>query len=468
MTDGAATGLRGGLNLGKINWFEFLAATAIGFVTNFLGDHPVNYLTHVTAWKDAPIKRPDLQALVWGKASGKISEDTYYAVMSDYGYDKDVADTEYNAIRQKPTPTEVIRYGFKEGLKSEEIAAQLRVLGFDSESAKKLVTTYEYLPSVSDLLTFSVRDVYTPDTIKKYGMDKEFPEPFVKDASKQGMSEETAKKYWVAHWTLPSIGSTYEMLHRLSSDRPDERFKQYEDMGLKKENLVTDVDTVKDLIRRQDIEPYWRDRLVALSYTPITRIDVRRMYNYGVFDEKDVYWAYRDLGYTDENAKKLTEFVKAQKTGGEKDLSMGYVKEAYALQLIDDKKVKEYLKNVGYQKDEADLIVKIWDFANTMSLVKEKIQTIHNMFKAGHITAEEAQAELDKLNIPSSMRDYIYSKMIRELSSSVKKPTKEDVHLFLKTGQISEDDAVKMLVWIGYENSLAQMFVNAWTGVKSS
>jgi len=152
----------------------------------------------------------------------------------------------------------------------------------------------KFLPPPSDLIRFSVRDVYYPEVIKKYGMDKEFPEKFVEEAKKLGMDEEVARKYWIAHWELPSISAVFEMLHRLPKDMPRERFKKYEEMGLKYENLITDVETVKDLIRRHDIEPYWRDRLVALSFNPITRIDIRRMYRLGVFTEEDVYWRYRE------------------------------------------------------------------------------------------------------------------------------------------------------------------------------
>lgn len=447
----------------KLNVFEFLSATAIGLALNFLGDHPLNYWFHIEAWDSLPVKFPDIQSLIYLRSAGMISDEQFYNVMQKYGYVQDNAEGLYWAMKQKMSAGEIVRYGFKNRLPEETIVNELKLAGYDEVTAKKLVNVYEYLPSVSDLIRFSVRDVYTPETIKKYGMDKEFPEKFVEDASKQGISKETARKYWIAHWELPSIGAVYEMLHRLPADKPRKRFKEYEEMGLSYENLVTDVDTVKDLIRRQDIEPYWRERLVALSYQPITRIDVRRMYRMGVFDEEDVYWAYRDLGYTPENARKLTEFVKKEKLESEKDLSMTYIREALELGLIEEDKALEYIKELGYTEDEAELILSIEKYKIEMDTLKEKIDTVRNFFLAGQITYDEAVRELDALNIPASMRDNLISRFVRQLSKERKKPSKTDIELFLKTGQISEDEAKQLLIWIGYDKVFAEMFVRAWT-----
>ncbi|GAH07018.1 unnamed protein product, partial [marine sediment metagenome] len=41
----------------------------------------------------------------------------------------------------------------------------------------------------------------------------------------------------------------------------------------------------------------------------LTRVDIRRMYKIGVITRAEVYESYLQHGYTDENAKRMTEFT---------------------------------------------------------------------------------------------------------------------------------------------------------------
>ena len=53
------------------------------------------------------------------------------------------------------------------------------------------------IPSISDLITFVVREVITPDEFYDW-------------AAKQGLSREWAENYWEAHWRLPSFENLRE------------------------------------------------------------------------------------------------------------------------------------------------------------------------------------------------------------------------------------------------------------------
>ena len=47
---------------------------------------------------------------------------------------------------------------------------------------------------------------------------------------------------------------------------------------------VIDTAELDMLLRAQDVMPFWRDRLTAIAYRPLTRVDVRRMYKQGVLN----------------------------------------------------------------------------------------------------------------------------------------------------------------------------------------
>ena len=84
---------------------------------------------------------------------------------------------------------------------------------------------------------------------------------------KAGLPEEQARNYWAAHWELPSAQMGYAMFQR----------------------RIIDHETLVMLLKSLDIMPFWRDKLIEMSYNPLTRVDVRRMYGLGVLSEEEVY-----------------------------------------------------------------------------------------------------------------------------------------------------------------------------------
>ena len=89
------------------------------------------------------------------------------------------------------------------------------------------------------------------------------------------MDKEVLQWYWRAHWELPSPTTGFEMLHRLHPDVLEVIGEKYKEMGLNPDDLKTDLDTLKELLKISDYPKYWRDRLAAISYSPLTRVDLR-------------------------------------------------------------------------------------------------------------------------------------------------------------------------------------------------
>jgi len=146
------------------------------------------------------------------------------------------------------------------------------------------------IPPLSDIVRMAVRDAWRDDVAGKYGYDQDYPQEFAANAQKLGLDPDWAKRYWRAHWELPSVNEVFEMLHRSS------------------ETGVTSAD-VEEYLRINDYPSYWRDKLLKISYEVFTRVDVRRMYKLGVLDRDGVKRAYLDLGYDETRAEKLTDFT---------------------------------------------------------------------------------------------------------------------------------------------------------------
>lgn len=207
--------------------------------------------------------------------------------------------------RERPNANEWIDLWRRGRVTEDRLFTELRRLGWldRNETANKIVLS-EAIPTFGDVIRFMVRDTENAAAVAQGELDKGFEANFAGQlkawATANGVSEDLARRYWRAHWQWISPTQGYEMIHRL---RP----------GVVDEKLVTTADDVRKVLEINDVAPAFLDRLIAISYSPLTRVDVRRAYEIGVLDEDDVRNAYLDLGYNEANADTLTQFTVAQK-----------------------------------------------------------------------------------------------------------------------------------------------------------
>lgn len=161
---------------------------------------------------------------------------------------------------------------------SETLLTQLGYSGFDQ---KIIRTAAAFLPGPADLIRFLVRDIYTPTIVDQFGLYDNYPPAFTPLAAQQGMSEQTARDYWAAHWTLPSLTQGFTMLQQHQIKEADLRL----------------------ILRANDTLQKFVDPLIAISYTPLGRIDIRRFNALGLLDGEDLICAYEANGYNRANAE---------------------------------------------------------------------------------------------------------------------------------------------------------------------
>jgi hypothetical protein len=213
--------------------------------------------------------------------------------------------------------------------------------------SKQAVEGLRYrLPPLADLTRMAVREVFDPAQRSALTLDADYPAALTAPAKALGLEEMWARNYWAAHWDLPSPSQGYEMLHR----------------GIISEQQLA------DLLRALDYAPVWRGRLKDISFNPLTRVDIRRMYAARVLNEGQVLKAYKDIGYDQANAQLLTDFTKRNyapqdATTGvvNRELTAGLIRTAYRRHVItrDDARVR--LVEIGYDGEEAEFQLDIDD-----------------------------------------------------------------------------------------------------------
>lgn len=287
---------------------------------------------------------PSIIAQAWNK--GLWNEDQALNELRANGFNESRANTLLESTLDPSSPGEA-QIAFLRGMIDERKHDEfLRKYGYTDDRIELLKQLYVIIPPVSDLITMSVREVFSPETAERFGQFEDFPVEFAEFASQQGLSRDWAMRYWASHWSLPSPTQGFEMLHR---------------------RIIGEND-LKLLLKALDIMPFWREKLIQLSYNPLTRVDVRRMHKVGVLTESEVYESYLDIGYTPENAQRLTEFTvklnQAETTkGGEqiRELSRNIIEQAYSKGIISKEETIQRLMGIGYTLSDAEFLVKLAD-----------------------------------------------------------------------------------------------------------
>lgn len=266
---------------------------------------------------------------------------------------------------------------------TEEYRLRMHLLGYQEEAIDIISAATEYYPTPQDLITWQSREVYEADSVDRYGLadelDKIDPAPF----AKAGINPEQLRNYWIAHWQQPSWTEVQRFLHW---------------------ELMT-PEQVQEWFRIVEIPPYWRKMFTDTAYQPLTRVDVRRMWDLQVVDDDEVVKVYMREGYRREDAESLLTFTKLERT----------------------------------------------------------VPELRNRYKNGWINEFDIRAELTRLSLPEDKLERIIQTIIKfevdERTAPERDLTKTEIIKLAKLRKIDRVTAIGMLIDLGYNPQEAEMVI---------
>ncbi len=354
------------------------------------------------------------------------------------------AQTYLDAVLTKPASIDIVNYELRQDNGLQNLDRQLTRIGIHPEFTNVYKTLAAQIPPVADIITMAVREAFTPDIAARFGQYEDFPNELAEWAGKKGLSKEWAERYWAAHWNLPSPQQGFEMLHR----------------------GVINVTELNMLLRALDVMPFWRDKLTAIAYRRLTRVDIRRMYKAGVLTEIEVYEAYQEHGYSDKNAERMTEFTIKQTLSSLSKFTSGDIVKAFAGRMIDRGTAISLLRDIGISAEDSSYIVSTAEYKRQWAFVDEQISGIRNLFKKRVYDENQARDNLAKLNLPADqinvlMQQWFYDK-VEETDSTW---TAAQTLKFLKRELITVDRAKRELNLIGYDTEHIKLYLQdlVWT-----
>lgn len=223
-----------------------------------------------------------------------------------------------NSRFNPPAPGELLVMLNRDIITTGEADLYMQWLGFDNRESGYLQKLRFEIPGPSDLVRFSVREVWDQNVVDEFGYDNEFPVEFTYWMRKQGLdwTEDVTgpggqvipgvswpRAYWRSHWNMISPSQSYEMLHRLRGNKADPA--TWRVPGVR----PWDIDDVRRVLKVDDYPEPFRDRLAAISYRVPTRVDTRRMLENGIIDRAEATEIFQDQGYRQVDAERLGLFA---------------------------------------------------------------------------------------------------------------------------------------------------------------
>ncbi len=298
--------------------------------------------------------RVDIPGLIMAQRRGFIDSGRLYAEIAARGYLPVDVDLLYKLTTRVMDVDGAIEAMYRGLIPESKVRATMTANGYDAADIDTILKTARPMPGPPDLVRMAVREAYNDGVSAQWSYDEDYPAEFERDMSLQGFQPEWSRRYWRAHWELPSVTQGYEMLHR----------------------SIIDMGTLRTLLKVSDYPAFWREKLIASSYNVLTRVDVRRMYRLGVLTRDEVKRSYMDAGYNDRDAERLTQFtVKYEDPDGgsvaekRRDLTAAMILTAYKQQVISRAETESKLSRIRYTPDDIRFMVAL---ADTERLIDQK------------------------------------------------------------------------------------------------
>lgn len=328
----------------------------------------------------------------------------------------------------------------REQISEDEVETRLKQHKYHPEDLNHMKFAMQTFPNVQDLVRFGVREVFDPELVEQLGLMSDLPPDFITETTLAGLPEHYANMYWAAHWQPPPINQVFEMFHR----------------------GIIDIDEVNNLLRVNDYMPNYRDQLTQIAYKPLTRVDIRRIYEDGFIDFDQLVSGYMDLGNSEENSILLAQWADNRWGADRKDLSRTDILRMYDLGAYDRPTALEALISVGYNEDEAEELLLRNDLIRIQKERTNKIRIWKKRYIKKETNKEEIIVEMRSYGLLAPEINDLFVEWDIDITEKVTELSNTEIkQLFIKDF-IDSDDTYGRLIVKGYRPNDAGLLVALW------
>lgn len=323
------------------------------------------------------------------------------------------------------------------------------------------------LPTMSDLVSFMVRDAADDKVAALYGYDTDFTEKYTPQiqawAKSLGLDETYFRYAWRAHWEIPSYTQLSEMFHRLRPGR--EELKEWDEqasiIGKDAQELIAGPrprvvtrDDVKEALEINDYAPAWVPAMIDIAYTPITRTDAVRAYMIGEFNDAELQAAFLDVGYSPRDAARLLKYHAQDRARRRSNVtgtwSIRKITKYYKLGYISREKASELMSPLTADKAEVDSTLNAADDELAADTRAAAVRGVKRGIMSGEHSAAEAVGLLTRFGVGPTVADRMLTSWIIERDTRYKRLSAAQATAMLKDGLIGAEEFRKRIRNLGY------------------
>jgi hypothetical protein len=186
---------------------------------------------------------------------------------------------------------------------------------------------------------------------------------------------------------------------------------------------------------------------------------IRLMYTRGAIGADDAIRRLMARGYSQTDAAVILDGAKAEKTQVARDLTQTQIRELYADRAVSRTEALGMLGDMGYEPDEAVLILEIADLARLRKFVNAATTRIRSAYVSGRIDEIEASALLDQLQVPTDQRDDFMQLWDIERATISKALTPAQVTQAVKRDLLTVTQGMARLIGQGYSDEDAYILL---------
>lgn len=395
--------------------------------------------TATESWLDPATALKLVHRGFWG-------QDALQAELEGQGYNGDRAAA--IAYANAPLLSEIdILTAMRRGYIPENDAlVELTRYGYTMAQAQQKERLTLVLPNMGDLIKFATRRVYEADLVAATNAEAELPDTLIYRGLQVGLTGETVRSHWAAHWTIPNLGEAFEMLHR----------------------DVIDTDGLHELMRLNGIHPAYRDHVEAIAYRPLSLRLIRGMYQQGSLDQDGLIRAFRDLGLRHDLIPKAVDYIEKVTAGVKGDqarqLTDGLRREIlrmYTQGKVDVSDATFALTDLGFTDQEASFWIVEADFIYHASQVSALEDGIKRLYLKSFLNPDEATARLKAAGINDTVITALFErwnleKQYQDLSAEshkLRELSSAEITTALEDGILDESTARTMFAHLGYHDA---------------
>lgn len=212
-------------------------------------------------------------------------------------------------------------------------------------------------------------------------------------------------------------------------------------------------------IKESALKNKYIDAVLAHSERQIPMDNIRIAYRERVIDAAEAMRRMTHLGFSVESSRILIESAHTQRNTASRDLTQGMVRDLYRDRAISAREAEAMLTALGYDKEEAGLLLAIADLQRLRQFTDSAISKVHSLYIGHKIDRPEVATSLDKLHVPPDQRASLLQLWDLERQANVRLLTPSEIARAFARDIIPVADARAELVRQGYDRADADVLL---------